>query len=94
MNKTGVSFKLIKNELLADKNIKIEYDNLEVRYQIISAIIQTRINLNLTQQELANRIGTSKSNISRLESGTYNPSLKYLVKVAKGLGKELHIELK
>ena len=40
---------------------------------------------------LADKIGIKQSNISRLESGNYNPSLAFLKKVAKGLGKELHI---
>ena len=50
--------------------------------------------LNLTQEELALRTGTQKSNISRLESGNYNPSVDFLNKIAKGLGKEIHFELK
>ena len=49
---------------------------------------------NITQEELALRVGTQKSNISRLESGTYNPSLDFLIKVAHSLGKEMHIVLK
>lgn len=40
------------------------------------------------------RVGTQKSNISRLESGTYNPSLDFITKVAKCLGKEVHIEIR
>ena len=48
---------------------------------------------NMTQEELAKKIGTQKSNISRLESGNYNPSLDFLIKVAAGLGKELKIQM-
>ena len=71
-----------------------EYDKLKPRYEIISEIIKARRVQNITQEELALRIGTQKSNISRLESGTYNPSLDFLSKIAKGLGKEIHIELR
>ena len=46
------------------------------------------------KEELAFRVGTQKSNISRLESGTYNPSLDFLTKVARSLGKEVQIILK
>jgi DNA-binding XRE family transcriptional regulator len=94
MNKTEVLFKIVKADILNNEDVKREYDNLYARYQIISAIINARIELNITQQELANRVGTSKSSISRLESGNYNPSLEYLEKLARGLGKKLHIELK
>lgn len=48
----------------------------------------------LTQSELAEKVGTQKSNISRLESGNYNPSLDFLAKVAKSLGKNLHVQIK
>ena len=71
-----------------------EYDKLKPRYVIISEIIKERREQNITQEELALRIGTQKSNISRFESGTYNPSLDFLCKLAKGLGKEIHIELR
>jgi transcriptional regulator with XRE-family HTH domain len=42
---------------------------------------------------LAERAGTKKSNISRLESGRYNPSLDFLVKVAGCLGKTVEIQI-
>ncbi|MDR7856639.1 helix-turn-helix transcriptional regulator [Tissierella sp.] len=48
----------------------------------------------MKDEELALRVGTQKSNISRLESGSYNPSLDFLVKVAKSLGKKIYIEIK
>lgn len=47
----------------------------------------------MSQEDLAKRIGTRQENISRLESGSYNPSLRFLKKVAEGLGKKLHISL-
>ncbi len=45
----------------------------------------------ITQNELAEKIGTKKSNISRFESGKYNPTLDFMVKMADGLGKEIKI---
>jgi len=57
-------------------------------------IIETRKNKNMTQAELAELVGTQKSNISRLESGNYNPSLDFLIKIARGLGKTLKVELR
>ena len=59
---------------------------------MISQIIAARAEQHLTQEELALRVGTHKSNISRLESGAYNPSLTF-AEVAQGLGKEVHIAL-
>ena len=48
----------------------------------------------ITQEVLAERAGTKKSNISRLESGRYNPSLDFLVKVAGCLGKTVEIQIR
>lgn len=48
----------------------------------------------MTQEYLADLVGTKKSNISRLESGRYNPSLDFLVKVAGGLGKQIQVKMK
>ena len=45
----------------------------------------------LSQGELAEKMGIHGGHISRLERGNYNPSLKFLKKIAEGLGKELHI---
>ena len=47
----------------------------------------------LTQQELADLSGTQKSNISRLESGTYNPTLDFLSKVASSMGRKVSITI-
>jgi DNA-binding XRE family transcriptional regulator len=94
MSKASVDFSVIKEELMKDNEFKDEYEKLKPRYDLISEVIKARRELNLTQEELAYRIGTQKSNISRLESGNYNPSLDFLSKLAKGLGKEIHIELR
>ncbi len=79
------------NEQLKDPDFKKEYDSLEVEYDIINQIIKTRLEQNLTQADLAKKVGTAQSNISRLESGNYNPTLEFLEKVANSLGKKLKI---
>ena len=89
-----MSFREDLIERLKDPDFAREYNALEPEYEIIKQIIQTRIEQNLTQKQLAERIGIKQSNISRLESGNYNPSLEFLKKIALGLGKELHIEFR
>lgn len=90
--KASVSFHQIKEELMQDEEFRIEYERLQPRYQAIAQIIKARQEQNMTQAELARRVGTQKSNISRLESGNYNPSLDFLVKVARSLGKNVSIK--
>lgn len=74
----------------------LDFKELEanaVEYQVIREIINARKELNLTQEQLAQLVGTKQSNISRLESGEYNPTLEFLGKVAQVMGKTLEVRL-
>ena len=89
-----MKFNDLKAELLeGDAELKKEYEALTPQYQVISAIIKARTERNMTQRELAEKVCTAQSNISRLESGHYNPSLAFLQKVATALNKDIHITL-
>ena len=90
-----MNFKEYKEKALKENpELYEEYKELEPEYELIKQVIKIRKDQELTQKELADRAGTRQSNISRLEQGEYNPSLKFLKKLAQGLGKELHIEFK
>ena len=65
----------------------------QVRRNVASQIREARKSLNITQEDLAKLSGTQKSNISRMESGRYNPSLDLMVKVAGSLGRKVSISL-
>ena len=93
MSKAGISFEEMKSDMLKDEEFKIEYEKLKPRYEAIEQIIRARREQNITQAELAKRVGTQKSNISRLESGNYNPSLDFLVKIAESLGKKISVTI-
>jgi len=93
MSKAGAKFSEMKELLMKDEEFKQEYEKLSPRYDVISQIIEARASQHITQEELALRVGTQKSNISRLESGTYNPSLDFLIKIAHSLGKEVHVTI-
>ena len=54
---------------------------------------QYRKELGLTQSELGKRAGISQPNITRFESGNYNPSLEFLVKSAGAMGKKVKVTL-
>lgn len=94
MSKAGVSFEEVKADMLKDEEFRTEYEKLRPRYEAIEQIIKARKEQNITQSELARRVGTQKSNISRLESGNYNPSLDFLIKIAESLGKNLSVQIK
>ena len=63
------------------------------RQKIISMLTAARLERGISQQALADMIGTKRSNISRMESGSQNISLDMLVKVASALGKDVSLGL-
>jgi DNA-binding XRE family transcriptional regulator len=79
--------------ILKNKDVQDELKRNEAEYKIIEEIIMARKEKNLTQKALADLIGTRQSNISRLESGNYNPSLDFLNKIAHAVGKELEVRI-
>lgn len=83
----------ILKEALKDPEFKKEYDALELEYSIIEQVIRKRLEKGLTQQQLAEKIGTKQSAIARLESGSTNPSVAFLEKVSKALGSKLQISI-
>lgn len=88
------NWKEVEAGFLTDPETAAEFEGLRPQYEIISQIIKARSEQGLTQEELAARTGLQRSNISRLESGNYNPSIELLARVAKGLGMELHVEFR
>lgn len=94
MNKfKPVPFKKFFDQAMKDPEIKAEYDRLGPEYEIIEAIIRKRLETGMSQKQLAEKMGTKQSALSRLESGNYNPSLTFLKKVATALGSTVHISL-
>ena len=83
----------VKKSILDSKDVQKEYDLMEAEYKIIEEIIMARREKNLTQKGLAQLIGTKQSNISRLESGNYNPTMEFLQKIATAMGKRLEVRM-
>lgn len=80
------------NEQLKDPEVKTEYEALEPEFAVIQALIDARSSAGLTQKELSQRTGIAQSDISRIENGNGNPSLKTLKRLAEAMGKKLKIE--
>ncbi|MDO4663810.1 MAG: helix-turn-helix transcriptional regulator [Erysipelotrichaceae bacterium] len=76
---------------MSKKPARVDLDKGSPEYSVFQAIHDTREKLNITQTELARRTGIDQGDISKLERGTRNPSLKLLKRLAKGLGMELKI---
>lgn len=81
---------------LKDPEFRKEYEALEPEYQLAKSIIELRLKRGITQKELAEKIGTKQSGISRLESVNTrsNLSLSLLGRVAEALDAKLIVYIK
>lgn len=86
-------FERYLNEQLKDSEFKKEWEEHAFEYDIMKMLVMARCERNLTQQQLSERSGVRQSNISRIENGSCIPSIPTLQALAKGLGKQLKIEL-
>lgn len=80
------------NTQLQDPEFKTEYDALEPEFSIIQAMIDARKKTGLTQKQLAEKTGIAQADISKLENGSANPSLRTLQRLAAGMGMKLKVE--
>ena len=87
-------FKETLKELMKNQEFKKEYDALEPEFQIIKAMMKARNEKGITQKELSSITGITQADISKLENGTANPSIKTLQRLANALGKNLVIQFK
>ena len=78
----------------ARKGFAEAYGSLELEYQLVNQLFKARARAGLTQDAVAERMGTTKSAVSRLEAaGKHAPSLTTLKRYAKAVGCELQIKL-
>ena len=76
-----------------EQKIVIEVEQKSVRQSVAEQYVRSRKMQGLTQAELAKRAGVPRSNITRFESGNYNPSLEMMVRIAEALGMTLQVQL-
>lgn len=85
-------FRDFLKEELKKTEIKAEFDALEPEFTIIQALIDARKKSGFTQSELSKRTGIAQSDISKIEKGNANPSIKTLQRLAAGMGMKFKIE--
>jgi transcriptional regulator with XRE-family HTH domain len=77
---------------LQNPKYKEKWDAHEPVFQVIKTLIEARKKKSMTQKQLAERTGITQPDISRLENGRGNPSLRTLNNLARGLGMVLKVE--
>ena len=87
-------FKNYLDKQLQDKEFKEEWETLEPEFSVLQAMIEARKSAGLTQKQLAEKTGITQADISKLESGNANPSLRTLQRLASGMGMKVKIEFR
>lgn len=83
----------VRDELLADPEVRAEYDRTALAHAVALRLIRYRLDHDLTQTALARRLGMTQPAIARLESSEHEPSLATLARLARELGMEFHIDI-
>ncbi len=88
----GADFSEYKKRLLEDPDVRSAYDELEPEFELIASLIALRGRRGMSQDELAEAVGTKQPAIARIESGRYRGmSVATLEKMARALDARLVI---
>ena len=79
-------------EQMKDAAFRKEWEALQPEMAIMKAMLDARKKTGMTQKELSEKTGIAQADISRLETGNANPSLKTLQRLAEGMGMTLKLE--
>ena len=88
----NASFRKFVEEQLQDPEFRAEYEALDTEFSNIQAMIDARKSSGLTQKQLSEKTGIAQADISKLESGNGNPSVRTLQRLAAGMGMRVKIE--
>ena len=80
------------NAQLTDPGLNAEYNSIEPEFAVVQALIDVRKKKGITQQQLAHLSGIAQGDISKIENGNANPSIKTLQRLAAAMDKKLKIE--
>lgn len=83
-----------KQRLLKNPEFRRLYEESQPEFEITSAIIRARIENKITQKELARRMDTTQSVISRVEQAKVSPSISFLKRLASALNTSLSVQFK
>jgi len=84
----------LKSNWLKNSKVKKAYDEHSLEFAIAKKLISERLKANLTQQEIAKKMGTTQSAIARIESGSQLPSMRTIEGYAHALGKIPEVRFK
>lgn len=88
---------VLKKKALKNADVRKEYENLELEFQLLNEMLSARKGAGLNQTQIAEIMGTKQAAITRLESalssGVHSPTLATLKSYASAVGCHLDIRL-
>ena len=82
----------LNRRLETDAEFRKEYEVLAPEYELAKMLIACRNADNLTQKQLSELTGIDQADISKIENGNANPSIKTLTRIASAMNMDLKIE--
>lgn len=89
-----MNLKDYKKQKMQEPAFAKAYEEIQPEMNVIRAMIEARTSQNLTQKQLAEKTGIAQTEISRLENGTRNPSIKLLQRLADGMDMVLEVQFR
>lgn len=89
MKKDMITHKAFKAKMMNDPAFMAAHDDLEFEFQLIRAVIDARVRNGVTQEKLAEKMGTKQSAIARFETGNANPRLSFVKRLTRALDLQL-----
>lgn len=83
----------VRAEGLADPDVRAEYERTALASAVALRVVSYRAAHDLTQAELARRLGLAQPAVARIEAGEHTPTFATLQRLARGLGVEFHIDI-
>ena len=87
----GKNFRESLREQMKNPEFKEEWENAEAEFQIMKAMLNSRKRQSMTQKQLSDITGIAQSDISKIENGNANPSIRTLKRIAYALDCELKL---
>lgn len=89
-----MNLKEYKTRKMQESEFADAYEEVQAEMNIVRALVDARISRNLSQKELSEKTGINQTEISRLENGTRNPTVRLLQRLADGMDMVLDISFK
>jgi ribosome-binding protein aMBF1 (putative translation factor) len=83
----------LKERLVTNPGVQAEYDRLGPIYALVGAMVEARHQAGLTQEQVAERMGTTQSVVARLENAHHMPSFDLVTRYATALGRRVRLDL-